>query len=44
MARYVKTRNPEQCRTHHQKMIQSYLTADSIIDRIQEKTGKIQNQ
>lgn len=35
MARYVKTRNAEQCRTHHQKMIYGYGTVDGIIKGIQ---------
>ena len=34
MAMYVKTRNAEQCRTHHQKMVMGYGSIDQIIERI----------
>lgn len=40
MSRYVKTRNAEQCRTHHQKMVQGYKTIDGIINGIREKNMK----
>ena len=41
MATYVKSRTGEQCRTHHQKMIQKCHTIDNIIDMIEEKEKKV---
>lgn len=31
MSNYIKTRNPEQCRSHHQKMMIKYGTLENIL-------------
>lgn len=37
MAQYIKTRGGDQCRTHHQKMLEKYQNIDNIIEMIQTK-------
>lgn len=37
MAKYVDTRCPEQCRSHHQKYQKKFKTFDSIVQTIQLK-------
>lgn len=37
MAKYVKSRCPEQCRSHHQKYEKKLHTFDSIVNSIKEK-------
>lgn len=32
MSQYVKSKNPEQCRSHHQKMVLKYGSIQGIID------------
>ena len=32
MSKKVKTRTPQQCHSHHQKMMKKYVTLDSIIE------------
>lgn len=34
MSKYVKTRTPTQCHTHHQKMMTRYGNIESIIDNL----------
>lgn len=40
MSKKVKTRSPQQCHSHHQKMIKKYGTIDNIINDVQNKAGK----
>jgi hypothetical protein len=35
MSRKVKTRTPQQCHSHHQKMMKKFGNIDSIIDAMQ---------
>ncbi len=34
MALYIKTRNPIQCRSHHQKLLKYYKTIEGIIKHL----------
>lgn len=36
----IKTKTAEQCRTHHQKMVNGYKTTDKIIAHILKKKSK----
>lgn len=38
MAKSIRTRCPEQCRSHHQKYEKKYLNFDNIIAFIQNKS------
>lgn len=40
MSKKVKTRSPQQCHSHHQKMIKKYGTIDNIINDVQNEAGK----
>lgn len=41
MAKFVKTRCPEQCRSHHQKYQKKYHNFDSIVDSIKAKVTRV---
>ena len=43
MARFVKTRCPEQCRSHHQKYEKKYTDFDAIVGFISSKAYSINN-
>lgn len=40
MSKKVKTRSPQQCHSHHQKMIKKYGSIDNIVSDVQNETGK----
>lgn len=37
MSQQIKTRSPDQCRSHHQKMIKYHASLDGIIDNIEKR-------
>jgi hypothetical protein len=37
MSKFIRTRNPCQCRSHHQKMISKFRTIDEIIQNYQRR-------
>lgn len=41
MSKFVKTRTSEQCRTHHQKMIQQSKSIDLIIEKMLKKKERL---
>jgi hypothetical protein len=41
MARFIKTRCPEQCRSHHQKYEKKYATFDQIVSFIENKASRV---
>ena len=46
MSSFIKTRNPNQCRSHHQKMLKYYSDIPAIISSIDqlEKESKTVNE
>lgn len=44
MANFLKTRTPDQCRTHHQKIEFKYHKISKIIDVLKNEFGQIDYQ
>lgn len=44
MAKYVRTRCPEQCRSHHQKYEKKYESFDKILESIRNKKPETSEQ
>lgn len=41
MARFIRTRGPDQCRSHHQKMQKKYDSIANIIANCQKNLSKL---
>ena len=41
LAEFVKTRNPNQCRSHHHKMQKDFRTVEDTLDYLKEKIPEI---